>query len=311
MLSSLLKPAFKAKDLPDLTGRVIVITGGTSGLGLASAIALASKHAQVIITARNDEKGQAAVDEIKRACGNEEARVSYGVLNLEDLQSVRKFATWFLRHDCPLHVLMLNASISSVPFELISGIESQFYVNHLAQYYLVTLLLDKIKQSQPSRIVIVSSEAHSVVKSDPNWETQYFEKYDGESATFYQYGVTKLANIMTAKYLAKQLKDENVWVNSLHPGAVFTENCNKAQAKSGTFYGRLHYNIARAFFASAEDGCLTQVYLAGHPDVEGKDYRGEYFVPTAKLSKPTSLALNEHRQTQLIEVSDRLISELE
>ena len=121
---------FKVDDLPDLTGQNIVITGGTAGLGLASAVALASKGAKVIITARSKDKGEAAVENIRKQIAslpktskNDFSSLSidifYGVMELQSLESVKTFSKWFLELNIPLHVLMLNAGISSVPEKVI------------------------------------------------------------------------------------------------------------------------------------------------------------------------------------------------
>jgi NAD(P)-dependent dehydrogenase (short-subunit alcohol dehydrogenase family) len=208
----------------DLGGQVCIVTGGTAGLGLASAQFLYERNAHVIITARNDERGKQALELISRQSeeSKNKGKLEYGIMDQKSLLSVKAFAEWFLKKNLPLHVLLLNAGIAVVPFELVGDkIESHFFVNHLSHYYLTRLLLDKIKSSAPSRIVAVSSDAHRIVRgNDMDWEALSNQKYDGLQDSFYQYGVSKLANICFVKHLAEELKDAQVWVNASHPGKL-------------------------------------------------------------------------------------------
>ncbi|KAI8894376.1 hypothetical protein BC833DRAFT_605148, partial [Globomyces pollinis-pini] len=204
---------FQYESLPDLKDKVILITGGTAGLGKQSAIELLKKNATIIITARNEEKGKLAVADILEKTNNQNPNISFGVMDQGDLTSVRAFADWFLKLNVPLNVLMLNAGIAVVPFKMIDGLESHFYVNHMSHFLLVKLLLEKIKQTPASRVVFVSSDAHQIVRETPDWEV--YSKYnyeDSMTGSFHQYGISKLANIQTALVLTRRLADENVYV---------------------------------------------------------------------------------------------------
>ena len=302
-------PAFKVTDLPDLTGRVFVITGGTAGLGLASAKALASRNATVIICARNEERGQTAVAEVTAENPQAAANVSFGAMDNGDLKSVKAFAEWFLSKGIPLHGLLLNAGIAAVPHKEIDGLESQFYVNHLSHFYLCQLLLEKVKQSAPSRIVFVSSGAHESIKeASPDWSAVSSRKYSGKGDAFNQYGYTKLANVQTATRLQELLEGSQVYVNSLHPGVVATEIFKKM------FSGAFGIAMAKAFgifMKSPETGALTQLYLVAHPEVETLQHRGAYFVPTAEKKVPAPAALNAESRKQLWDVSESLIRKLQ
>ena len=303
--------SFKGSDLGDLSDKVILITGGTCGLGLASAISFVSKNATVIISARNDEKGKKAVKEIRSQSNNPNGKISYGIMEQSDLKSVQKFAEWFLDLEIPLHVLLLNAGIASTPPKIIDGVESQFLVNHLSHFYLTQLLLEKVQKSCPSRIVFVSSEASSFVKQVPNWEEIAVNKYpDTLTDSFRQYGHSKLANIQTAIELSRQLADQKVWVNAIHPGAVATGIGNKIPFVTNTFIGKSILTILNMFFSSPEQGALTQIYASVHPDIESLDYRGQYFVPIAKKVEPTDIAKNTDSQKELWRLSQDLIKKL-
>ncbi|KAL2912350.1 hypothetical protein HK105_208124, partial [Polyrhizophydium stewartii] len=117
-------PTFSTADIPDLAGKVVIVTGGSSGLGFESAVALAAKGAHVIVSCRNEDKGNAAVADIKAKAGVPAATVEFGVMEQSDLASVRRFADWFLAKGLRLDVLMLNAGVGGVPFKLIDGIET-------------------------------------------------------------------------------------------------------------------------------------------------------------------------------------------
>lgn len=302
---------FQVSDLPDLSGKVFLITGGTAGLGLSSAVSLASKNATVIISARNDEKGQKAVEEIKKQVNNPDALVSYGVMEQSDLKSVKHFADWFLTQNIPLHVLLLNAGVAMVAPKLIDGIESHFLINHVSHFYLCQLLLDKIKASAPSRVVFVASDAHKAVKSIPDWKMIAANNYkDSLGASFVQYGHSKLANIYTAIELSRQLEGENVFVNSIHPGAVASE-IGKKVPFANTFIGKGVLTLVNSILSTPQRGCLTQVYVAAHPDIEVKQYRGQYFVPTAHKEELNEIATNEESQKDLWKFTQDLIHSLQ
>jgi NAD(P)-dependent dehydrogenase (short-subunit alcohol dehydrogenase family) len=302
---------FKVSDLDDLSQKVILVTGGTSGLGLASAVGFVSKNATVIISARNDEKGKKAVEEIRNQVNNPNAKLSYGIMDQSDLKSVKRFADWFLALGIPLHVLLLNAGISCTPPTMIDGVESQFLINHLSHFYLVQLLLEKVQKSAPSRIVFVSSEASSFVKQVPNWREIAVKQYeDTLNASFGQYAYSKLANIQTAIELSRELTDQKVWVNSIHPGTVATGIGQKIPFLTNTLIGKVLLATLNYVLTSPQQGALTQIYASVHPEIESLDYRGQYFGPTGKKIEASDIAKNTDSQKDLWKVSQELIKEI-
>ncbi|KAI8892091.1 hypothetical protein BC833DRAFT_612657 [Globomyces pollinis-pini] len=299
---------FQYKDLPNLEGKVILITGGTSGLGKQSAIELAKKNATVIITARNEEKGKIAVNEILTKINHQNSKVSFGVMDQSHLSSVKSFVKWFLDLNLSLDVLMLNAGIAMVPHQSIDGLESQFYVNHMSHFLLVKLLLEKIKQTPASRVIFVSSEAYKGVKETPDWDIlakkQYGEDFNG---SFDQYGVSKLANIQTANALSRRLINHDVYVNTIHPGAVQTHLADKSSFASG-FFGGIMLSLIFLGLSSVDSGALTQCYVAGHPDIVEHQYKGCYFIPTALKQTPNDIALDQVSQEKLWEFSEKFVA---
>mmetsp|Transcript_74404 Transcript_74404/g.198836 ORF Transcript_74404/g.198836 Transcript_74404/m.198836 type:complete len:307 (-) Transcript_74404:332-1252(-) len=268
---------FSVESIPSLQGKVVIITGGTAGLGLASAIQLCKKGAHVIITARSKDKGEKAIQDIRTASSGEGAgHAEYGIADNENLHSIKEFASWFLAKNLPLHVLMLNAGIACVAFKLVEGVESQLFVNHVAHHLLVQLLLPKIKESAPSRVVIVSSDAHQLAKRFP------FPTPDEHSyGIMKNYGESKLANIYFGRELQRRLGDgSRVFVNMAHPGVVSTNIGSKSDFP---WYARPFVGLAYLLLGETSDqGALTQLYLAASPEVEAKGLRGQYFVPVAQ-----------------------------
>ncbi|CAF5007257.1 unnamed protein product, partial [Rotaria sp. Silwood1] len=199
-----------------LDGKVVVITGATSGIGVETARALASINAHVIITARDMNKGAQVVEDIKKTTKNNQVEVME--LDLTSLQSVRNFVKQFQGRKLPINILICNAGIMACPYsKTVDGFESQFGVNHLAHFLLTTSLLPELKAGKPSRIVVVSSLANKragINWNDINWEKNYDK--------WLAYAQSKTANILFAKQLDKLYASEGIHAYSLHPGGIMT-----------------------------------------------------------------------------------------
>ena len=245
-------------------GETVLITGGTSGIGKATAVALAAMGAKVVVVGRNPERGEAALEEI-RAQGHSES-VELMLADLSVQSEVRGLAAEFLERHDRLDVLVNNAGlVQSKRTETKDGIETTLAINHLAPFLLTNLLLEKLEQSAPSRIITVSSEAQ-------RWGNMDFE--DLQSRRRYRgfpvYGMTKLANIMFTYELAERLKGTGVSANCLHPGPVST---NFGKNNRGAM--ALFFRAAKPFMRSPEQGADTLIWLASSFEVEGVS--GKYF----------------------------------
>ena len=197
-------------------GKTALITGGTSGIGKATAVALAAMGADVVVVGRNRERGEVALEEIKSQSHSESVELMLADLSVQD--EVRGLAGAFLERYDRLDVLANNAGlVQSKRTETADGIETTLAINHLAPFLLTNLLLDRLKQSAPSRVITVSSEAQRWGDMDFD-DLQSTQKYRG----FPVYGMTKLANIMFTYELAERLKGTFVTANCLHPGPVGT-----------------------------------------------------------------------------------------
>jgi NAD(P)-dependent dehydrogenase (short-subunit alcohol dehydrogenase family) len=238
-----------------MESKVVLITGGTSGIGRAAATALAAMGAEVVVTGRSRERGELAVEEILDTSGN--ARVSLMLADLAVQAEVRGLAEEFRERYDRLDVLVNNAGIiQSKRTETPDGIELTLAVNHLAPFLLTNLLLDLLKKSAPSRIITVSSEARRGAKID-------FEDLQSERRyrPFKVYGMTKLANILFTYELAERLEGTGVVANSLHPGGVNTNFGNNNRS-----FGTLIFRAFKPFMRTPEQGADTVVYLAVSPE---------------------------------------------
>jgi retinol dehydrogenase-12 len=272
-------------------GKVVLITGGTSGIGRAAATALAAMGAEVVVTGRNRERGERALAEIKGASGSE--RVSLVLADLSVLAEVRRLAEEFKESHDRLDVLVNNAGlVQSKRVETPDGLELTLAVNHLAPFLLTNLLLDLLEESAPSRVITVSSEARRGATVDFD-DLQSERRYRG----FPVYGMTKKANILFTYELAERLQGTGVVANCLHPGAVST---NFGQNNRGPM--ALLFRLLKPFMRSPEQGADTLVYLASSP--EAGEMNGKYLKDRKEVSPAEPR--DEAAQKRLWEVSEEL-----
>jgi NAD(P)-dependent dehydrogenase (short-subunit alcohol dehydrogenase family) len=284
--------------VPDMQGKTVVVTGGNSGIGFETAVALGSMGARVLITARNADKGRAAVAAITQRVGGE-GGVQLVVFDLADLASVRRGAEEILEQAPRLDVLVNNAGlVLTERAETIDGYEATFAINHLGPFLLTNLLLDRMTASVPSRIVNVSSTAHNAARKGlPFDDLQTTHGYRGMRV----YGQSKLANILFTLELSRRFADKGLTANSLHPGTVRTGYGGDGDAHGFLAFG---IKIASPFFLSPAKGARTSVYLASSPEVEGAT--GEYFVK-CKPRNPRRWAQDPEAARHLWEVSEELV----
>jgi NAD(P)-dependent dehydrogenase (short-subunit alcohol dehydrogenase family) len=250
-----------SENISDQEGKVVIVTGSSSGLGFETAKVLASKKATVVIAVRNEVKGDAAVKKIQ--IENPNADVQMMLVDLADLESIHRFAENFKKGFQKLDLLINNAGIMNPPYtKTKDGFEMQFGTNHLGHFALTGLLIDLIKNTPNSRIVNVSSTAHKIGNlnfDDLNWETRRYNK-------FRSYGDSKLANLYFTKELQKRLgkQSSGVIVASAHPGASATELSRHS----------LFFRVLSLFVQNSNMGALPTLYAAVAPNVQGNDYYG-------------------------------------
>ncbi|MFM8409512.1 MAG: SDR family NAD(P)-dependent oxidoreductase [Alphaproteobacteria bacterium] len=271
---------------------VCIVTGATSGIGRATALGLARRGASVGIVARDAGKARATADEIVRGGG------AMPMIFLADLGSqaeVRRVAREILDR-CPrVDVLVNNAGVVNLRRETtVDGHESVFAVNHLAYWSLTLLLLDRLRESAPSRVVNVSSDAHKIVDGisfeDPGFDRGW--------STMKVYGHSKLANILFTRELARRIEGSGVTVNCLHPGAVAT-----GLGKNNGRIARGLIALLKPFFRTPESGAETSIHLAASPEVAGRS--GGYWARCRERS-PSAAALDAGAARRLWDLSASL-----
>ncbi len=278
----------------DIKDKNVLITGATSGIGRAAALSLSNMGANISFIARNSEKADKLCQEIFDKTGK---RPNSIIADLSSQEDIKKAAHEYIQLGIPLHVLLNNAGImNSSRRETVDRFEEIFAVNHLAYYSLTALLLDKIKESAPGRIVNVSSGAHTFVKNMDFDDLQSEKTYK----PFKVYGYSKLANILFTKKLASLLKNDSVTVNCLHPGFVST---SLGQQNDFPILKFFITPLTKLFARSGDKGAESSIYLCSSPEVS--ETTGEYFF-NCKVEKTTQGARNEDDADRLWKVSSQL-----
>ncbi|MSO78614.1 MAG: SDR family oxidoreductase [Acidimicrobiia bacterium] len=277
--------------------KVVLITGGNAGIGKETAVGLAQQGARVLITSRDAERGAGALAEIRDRSGS--AAVEVVALDLADLASVRRCAAEVLQRTDRLDVLVDNAGlVMSRRTQTADGFETTFGVNHLGHFLLTNLLLDRLRASAPSRVVVVSSDAHKQARHGLDFDDLQSER---SYRPFVVYGKTKLANIYFARELARRLEGTGVTANSLHPGFVASRFARDGDTGSLLQLAML---LARPFAISQVAGARTSIWLASSSDVDGVS--GLYFYKCA--SAHTSKAgADDEAAKRLWAVSEELV----
>ena len=261
--------------MTELAHKTFIITGANTGIGKITAKELARQGAHVILACRSKDKTLAVIEEIKRETHNE--RVEYIALDLGDLASVRACAKELLDRKLPIHGLINNAGLGGARGETKDGFEIQFGTNHLGHYLFTRLLLDRIVESAPARIVNVSSASHYQAKKI-DWDV-----LRGKTRTISgmrEYAVSKLSNVLFTKELARRLEGTKVTTYALHPGVVATDVWRRVPSP-------LRWVIKR-FMITPEEGAQASLRCAAAPELAGET--GRYYDVGGKEKQPSRLA---------------------
>ncbi len=268
--------SWSTKDIPDLTGKVAVVTGGNGGLGYETSKALAAAHAHVVIAARNLDKANEALDTIAAEVGDSSLEVV--ALDLADLASVRSAAEAIGAQQPVVDILVNNAGLMAIPRSTtVDGFEMQFGVNHLGHYALTALLLRPLLTANGARVVTVTSTAHHIGRSvnpdDPHMDRGY-EPWGA-------YGRSKLANYHFGIGLQRLFEQAGVSAESLiaHPGLSNTDlQTTTVNEGGGGMIGRASQALASTVGMSSAAGALPQLRAATDPEARGGQFYGPLFV---------------------------------
>ena len=275
--------------------QVVIITGANSGIGKATALEMAKREARVILACRDPEKARQTEIEIRRSTVNGELVLKH--LDLASFASIREFAADILKNEARIDVVINNAGLFQCPFSHTQdGLEVQMGVNHFGHFLLTNLLLDKLKTSTPSRIVIVSSGLHKYAKLD--FTNVNSEKgYDKKLA----YNNSKLANNYFARELSRRLEDTGVSVYCMHPGIVWTNLGRHKPIPSAV--KPFMYSLAALFLKTPWQGCQTVMYCACAEELEGVS--GRYY-GNCKEKPWTKISLDDEAVKKMWDISESI-----
>jgi len=329
---------FSADEIPDQTGKVIVVTGANSGLGFYTCYHLVNKGATVIMGCRNQSKAEEARKEIlSKVAPGAEDRLIFIPLDLADLDSVRKFANTFKLRFKRLDSLILNAGIMASPYGLSKqGIQMQFAVNHLGHFFLTKLLKGVLIQTKPSTVVSLSSNAHygfkwSIQNAVPtilsSFRKPLYDIFEGNTESFLKklndkstyggldhYNHSKLCNVLFVQEFHDRLRAQgvkHVFVNSVHPGGVATQLPKHSAPSWVPWEKAVKFAVKYGCMWSPEVASLTQVFTAVSPKIIEAEISRKFFVPIAREAAPDSCTSNVQLQKKLWKYSEDLVKKFE
>ncbi|KAF9232101.1 hypothetical protein BU15DRAFT_55395 [Melanogaster broomeanus] len=272
-------PKYSANDTPDMSGKVVLVTGATAGIGKETARVLLTKNAKVWITARSKSKGEATLRELKSNTGRDAHLL---LMDLANLKSIKAAAEEFLSKETQLDVLFNNAGVMTPPMDQLTddGYDLQFGTNVLGHFYFTKLVLPILLSTARSapdgiaRVVNTSSNGHwfGNLKFD-TWKDGPARR---KQSNFSLYGQSKAGNIVFSAELKRRYGDQGIVSTSLNPGGVRTELTRHASSFAAA--------ILNSTLADVSYGAITQLYAGTVPD--GASLNGKYLIPWARIGKP-------------------------
>uniref|UniRef100_A0A8C2A073 Si:dkey-174n20.1 n=1 Tax=Cyprinus carpio TaxID=7962 RepID=A0A8C2A073_CYPCA len=278
-------------DVKRLDGKTVLITGGNSGIGKETAVLLALRGARVILACRNEEKARKAVREIKARSHN--MNVLFMEVDLANIRSIREFSKTFLQKEKRLDILINNAGMPSVLDWTDDDFSMCFGVNHLGHFLLTNLLLPRLKESSPSRVITLTCSSYKYQKLD-------FQDLNYNLFPFFTYCRSKLANIYFTQELAHMMEGKGVTAYAVHPGYVQSNwTCHYS-----VLFRILVQVVMFMFFVSCEAGAQTVVYCAVSDEV--LPHNGGYFTD-CRPAHLRAFARDSGVAKKLWEASERLV----
>ncbi|KAF4526253.1 hypothetical protein B566_EDAN001938 [Ephemera danica] len=284
----------KCRSKARLDGKTAVVTGGNNGIGFETSLELLRRGARVIVACRSVERGQSAAERL-RAAVSDNAEVRVVRLDLASLKSVKKCAEEILTTEPIIHLLINNAGTIVGEHKMTEdGYEMTFQTNHLAHFLLTALLLNRIKESSPSRIITVSSDTHAkgIVKFDDLHGTNSYD-------AFTAYSQSKLCNILFSLELQQKLQGSGVTVYALNPGTVNTKFVDDVPG----FFGVI-VSLIRWTFKSPKQGAQTSIHCTVDPQLT--EQSGLYYT-NCKLTNPSKRARDANVAAELWQFSEKLV----
>ncbi|XP_053729301.1 dehydrogenase/reductase SDR family member 13a.3 isoform X2 [Synchiropus splendidus] len=282
-----------------LSGKTAIVTGGNTGIGKATALGLARRGARVILACRNREKAEAAAFDIRRESGNNQ--VLFIQLDLASVESIHTFADTFLKSEPRLDILINNAGVMGCG-RTVDGFDLTLGVNHLGHFLLTNLLLDRLHQCSPSRVVTVSGLLHRFGTVDFSSLTARRDVVCSHStwSMIQAYCNSKLFNVLFTRELSNRLDGSSVTCYCLHPGVIYTQLCRSMS----WWQLLLLWPIAKLLFLDPESGCQTTLHCALQEGLE--PLSGRYF-SNCHQQQVGAKGRDDALAKKLWEVSERLV----
>ncbi|KAK7451072.1 short-chain alcohol dehydrogenase [Stygiomarasmius scandens] len=282
------KPTWSTSQIPDLSGKVIIVTGGNTGIGKDTVKALLEHNAKVYMASRNPEKAKAAIEDLKAKTGKEALFLK---LDLADLKNVKAAAEEFLSKEQQLHALFNNGGVMMCPMDQLTaqGYDLQFGTNVVGHFYFTKLLLPVLISTAQStgtsvRVVNTSSVGYTMYS-----KLDFNAFKDGPArrriGKYRLYGHSKFGNIVFSNELARRFGDKGVISTAVHPGNIKSELHRHLPSITSILMVPVAY--------SSEMGALTQLWAGTTPDPEGKELNGKYLVPWARVGPVVKEAEDE------------------
>ena len=277
----------------EVKGKTCIVTGATSGIGRSTAIALARAGAELGIVCRDPGRAEDTVRAIRDETGSTTVDVFLGDLASQD--AIRRVAAAILERYPRIHLLVNNAGVVNLQRQTtVDGIEQTFAVNHLAYFLLTLLLLDRLRESAPARIVNVGSDAHKFVSGINFDDIGFADGYKSMKV----YGHSKLANLLFTVELARRLEGSGVTVNCVHPGAVAT-----GLGKNNGRIAGIVIRLLAPFFRTPDKGAATTLHVATSPALDGVS--GRYFASCREV-QPAAAGRDREAAQRLWDLSAHL-----
>jgi retinol dehydrogenase-12 len=273
-------------------GKTCIVTGASAGIGQAIAQGLAARGAHVVLVCRSRARAEATQLAMRTATGN--AAIDIALADLSSQAAIRHLAQELLWRYPRIHALINNAGVVNMARTVtVDGIETVFAVNHLAYFLLTQLLLPRLVESAPARIVNVASDAHHWATLDFA-DLQNHRRYRGLKV----YGQSKLCNLLFTRELARRIAGTGVTVNSLHPGGVAT-----GLGSNNGWWAVLIAKVLKPFLRTADQGADTAIYLTAAPEVA--NVSGRYFY-NRREHRPSRAVPDDEVALRLWQISEQL-----
>ena len=284
----------KCKSNVRLDGKIVIVTGANTGIGLCTVTDLAKRGATIVMACRDMRKGEKALEKAKAESSSEDILLMH--LDLSSLDSVRNFAKEFLSKYSKLNILINNAGVMACPYmKTKDGFEMQIGTNHFGHFVLTNLLLKALANGAPARVVNVSSSAHWMFAKmdfeDINYEKRSYDKMGA-------YGQSKLANVLFSKELHNKVKDHGITTYSLHPGWISTE-----LVRHDTSFILINVIVGSLYARTTVQGAQTSIYCAVEEGLE--KHSGGYF-SNCTLSTASADGQNDGYAKKLWELSEEI-----